>query len=509
MNESHTVIRPLRARAILLLLLLYIHYSHCQDTTTTSNNIGRGVAPIRQSVKRTTFSTKSLPIQFDPSNGEYWESMGVLAMLGACLIVLSFVLMVMLPILTGFRLLGGAEPMVGFHRGRDRKKPYPSSHRTILLLLFVITFVLVTGVIGLCYTVNSVLMDDFEMARISVKSSQARLYKNTLEMYLVFLKLDVILNVTTSPELQTILNVMASLTSAQQEAMNNTLVRDVGRVNKVRSNVLYFVLAVMLLPSILGILGGSLVMHDCASVARTISWYSVLICWIVFTIHLPAASIGSDLCKEMNDYMAYGNSTNKITVPTSNNNDFISQIGNGVQSVVVGYLDVVSHCARNKTFIPGIGLDQSIVSGQLLYINQLLRNADSDRTWYNFDISNVSNAMYLPILTNNTVLRDNIKYNIQLTFFMQQSVDNVTIYNNCTHVESAYQQVQSSFCVNCINAMDSIWFLFFILGCLNTIVVVICNLAYKRFRRKKYVVPRLKSNFRMGGVYVRINHKLL
>lgn len=304
------------------LITIILSFGSCYAQTSVINSVGRPLSSILNSLPRVTFTSVHLTPQFDPANGDYWQSMAVLAIFGAICTILSVIFSLVVPMITGCGLLGGNEPMEGFHRGIPRKRPYPSSHRTILVALFIIAAMVVSTIVAFGYMANNVMNSNFEAARVSIRDASNRLYNSSVQMYTEFQYLQQLQ--PSRPNLDVIVNVLSTVVESQQALHNNTYIRDVGRINKVRYYLLCFVYAITLLPPILGLIGGIFVEKDCAQYSRSIAWYMLIIAWLAFTVHLPLTAMAGDACNEMSNYMSMGNSTANTTIPTSSNGGIIA-----------------------------------------------------------------------------------------------------------------------------------------------------------------------------------------
>jgi hypothetical protein len=251
--------------------------------------------------------------------------MGVIAIFGGICTILAILANIAVPIVRGCGLIGGAEPMDGFHKGPPRKRPYPSSHRAILVAVFFVAFAIVTTIVAFGYMSNTVFDSYFESSRASIRDGRDRLYTDSVAMYVEFSYLQQLQGDNANPILPIIVSAFATLVQTQADAKNTTMVRDIGRVNKIRTFLLSFIYAIMLLPALLGLLGGLFIWKDCAQYSQSIAWYMLIVAWLAFTVHLPLSVMSGDVCNEMSNYMTYGNDTNTtIYVPTSNDDGLIA-----------------------------------------------------------------------------------------------------------------------------------------------------------------------------------------
>lgn len=302
--------------SLVLVLTVLCAVALAQPDTTTTDSIGSGLASFRKTFTRTTFQARTLQPVFDPANGDYWQSMGIMMVFGGICTILAILANILVPILLGFGLFGGAEPMEGFFRGPPRKRPYPSAHRAILVGLFFVFVAIVTTIVAFGYLSNTVFDSYFESSRSTIRDSRDGLYTKTVSMRDEFVKLQSLQGTQAKALLPTVISTLDTLVTTQSTAKNNTILRDVGRVNKVRTYLLDFIYALILLPPIMGFIGGLFLWKDCAGYSLSILWYMLVITWLAFTVHLPLSVMSGDVCNEITAYMKYGNSTNMTTVPT-------------------------------------------------------------------------------------------------------------------------------------------------------------------------------------------------
>jgi hypothetical protein len=172
--------------------------------------------------------------------------------------------------------------------------------------------------------------------------------------------------------------------------------------------------------------------------------------------------------------------------------------------LVVGYLDIVKHCTNNETngvFLLGIPYNDTDTLNQISSINQQLTNSDTNHTSYSYNLTNVNNALNLPFVVSNETLWNSIALAINISYTLNTIALKLPVQNNCSYLGQAYDTVQNNFCVNSQNALDVTWLVFFLLGVVNIPIILCGSLAYKRFRKRKYVLPKIKED-RKSGIYV-------
>jgi hypothetical protein len=181
-----------------------------------------------------------------------------------------------------------------------------------------------------------------------------------------------------------------------------------------------------------------------------------------------------------------------------------TSVGNQIQELIVGYLDIVKHCQSNVTngiFVLGISYNDTDTLNQISSINQQIMSIDPNHTNYNYNITNVNEALNLPFIVSNQTLWNTIALAINISYALNTIALNLPVQNNCSFVGQAYDTIQQNYCINSQNALDVTWVVFFILGIINIFVIIFAGLGYKRFRKRKYVLPKIKND-RKSGVFV-------
>lgn len=178
-------------------------------------------------------------------------------------------------------------------------------------------------------------------------------------------------------------------------------------------------------------------------------------------------------------------------------------VGNQAQQLIVSYLDIVKHCTSNDTngaFIPGIPYNSTDVDTQISYINQQLTQYDPNHLSYGFDYSTLNLSLSLTFVANNATVKAVIVQQINITDVLYSIATLLPTQNNCSSVGTAYNSVMSMYCTKAQYALDMMWLVFLLLAIVQIPLIVFAQLAYKRYRKKKYVIPKVKDV--KDGVYV-------
>jgi hypothetical protein len=94
-----------------MILLALVQADGLGDANTA---ISRQIQAARRSFARTTFSGKSAPTDFDPSNGDYWQGLGTLSIFGLVCALLAIIFAATFLRFRRCGLFGGLEPQKYF-----------------------------------------------------------------------------------------------------------------------------------------------------------------------------------------------------------------------------------------------------------------------------------------------------------------------------------------------------------------------------------------------------------
>jgi hypothetical protein len=204
---------------------------------------------------RATFTGKIIDARFDPNASDYLQSLGVLALFGGVCIVITLLWSFFFPLLRRMGFLGGSEPMIGCFRGPTRKKPYPKCQ---VITFKILTFIMLGLVIFLSvfgFVANDTVNKGVESSRSVLRDTALTLANQTVQIREQFAAIVQFSN-TSDPQVLLALQSLNDMASKQSNASSTTrtLMRDVGRGNKVRFAFLAGVLAFAILTPLLLVL---------------------------------------------------------------------------------------------------------------------------------------------------------------------------------------------------------------------------------------------------------------
>jgi len=381
---------------------------------------------------------------------------------------------------------GGVEPTKQFCFGREtRKAPYGSTQ--VLVLKFVIGFFLfiVACLVVLVIIGNIIFQNSFESGRKNFKTTLGTMLNKTVELQNVTNR---ILIETGNSGSTTSLD---TLIVQQQSTQNttNSLLKEVRHLNFLRYFILMLVAVLILFVPAFGLLGGLTHWKEFVAYAVKLGYMMLVCTWILFAVHFPFAVVTQDVCASVDSYIS-GSPKN-----VSSSSETIQQLA----SIVT----ILAQCSNSSLFVESVN-PNSFMEQYISGLNTYLTQEDSQHRYFGIVLNNVTSSLDLDFVKSNNATRTNVQtYVSKILLFAYDLIPSFNAANNCSDVGSSFKDVRDNGCVGMLSSVTILWVVFFLLGVFLFPVVFANCLGYKRFRKKRFVIPKERKP--EGDVDVALN----
>jgi hypothetical protein len=209
-------------------------------------------------------------------------------------------------------------------------------------------------------------------------------------------------------------------------------------------------------------------------------YYVVIVVWVCFTLHFVIAFAAGDFCSAANDYVV------------SQNIASTNQSGLFFNSATKGVFDLIVQCQNNQSLIPALDFSRSTVKQIVKQFNDEVDKVDTSQK-HNYTETNLSDALEIPAVKNNATVHAALSNMIDITNKYLVMLNNLTRLLNCDYIANGFLSVRDSACVDALSATDLLWVVFLLLGFAEFFIVNIAFFVFKRFRRLKFVTPKISS----------------
>jgi hypothetical protein len=337
---------------------------------------------------------------------------------------------------------------------------------------------------------NQNFHENFELARTTLKATIHKTVNVTTDLRDSFIQLEILRNTTDlySVELQ-----LDALVDSQVQLLNATgqLIVDVGRFNKVRYLALCVILALCLLVPILTAFSGLTCCKGFSLFGFKVASYCLVLVWIGFAVHYPAAVLTSDFCVSVDKYVVAWNQTQSGGTSSDNST--------GSFAAVKSVMDIVLRCQQDGAVLNFQSVFDDSTKQLMGGINYVVTSSDPIGRNWNYQLNNYSVSINQPFIQNNATAKAQLAPLISLTD-SYVTLDNKFIpLMNCEFVASAFQTIRDSACVQGLSSMDILWSGFLILGIIMIPAAWVGITGYKWYRKRKFDKPQPKTK---GGVQI-------
>lgn len=485
---------------LLFCLLLLIK----TDSNLENANIeaSKYITSFRKSIPRLTFTGKVAPIDFNPESGDYWQGLGTLSIFGFVCAVLAILFAVLFLRLRRLGLFGGYEPTRGCWKpcGEIKTDSYPKWVVVLTILFSLLFAVALIGVSILAIISNQNFHENFETARVTLRQTISKSANASAEIRRNFLILERLRNATESrinqvdAQLKTFVDSQAALKNSTSD-----LIRDIGRANKVRYLILIIICVICFLVPFLTSFAGVTCCKGVSLFGFKIATYALIMVWVGFAIHYPAAVLTSDFCTTVDTYVNTYNTTNSTS--TGNSTSAFNQ--------AKLILDVILKCQTTGAILNFQPLLEESNQKLTSDLNDgLKKNDPQNRTFY-FTLTNCSNALDLDFVKANPNLYKAVSSQVNLMNEYLQVTNQFNKLLSCTFVADGFRTIRNSACIGGLSSMEILWVIFLVLGILMIPTAFLALSGYKLFRKQTYVKPVPKKE---GGVeveMVNLNGKMI
>lgn len=360
---------------------------------------------------------------------------------------------------------------------------------------------------------NIAFNESFEQSRLTLRNTTLTVFTKIEGIRDTLIDLRTQSN-TTNPELDSAVQAFSELVATQSDAANATITisRDIGRVNRVRYIALFVALAFSLFAPLLIIISGLFNLTIVNIHGQTILWYLIIALWALYLIHFPIAILAGDICEEIDTYVQNYNSTatpvdgggTNTPIDPNTPENTASQLFNQAEEV----LNLIMRCAGNQTLLGGVLATQGAVDSMLDEFNYALAlmSGDSNNT-FSYTVDDMHQAKDLDFVKNNADYLHAVDQTIVLIENFVHIFAKMDELLMCTDVAAGFAEIRESSCVNLLRSTDILWLTFLLLAVGESGILVLGILGYKRWRKRKYVVPSMKRRGKRGFVHVTLDGK--
>ena len=403
-----------------------------------------------------------------------WQGIGTLALGGGILSIIAILMLLCCDTFRAFGCFGGVEPTKQFFYGREpRKEPYGMCQVFTLKILIGVALLVVTGLVVLLIIGNVIFNNAFEYGRSNFKSGLNTMFNQSIELQIVTNRIQV----ASGSNAQ--LTDISSLMAQQQASMNatSTLTKEIRHMNFIRYFLLMLIALVILFVPLLGLLSGLTHWKEFAAYGVRFGYMMLVCCWILYTLHFAFAVVTQDMCATADRYLQgqYSNNTG--------NSDLVKQISSLVQ--------IFSKCSNQSVLVANSGIDMSLIDTMIASLNQQLTKDDPRKRYFNIVYANLSSAVNIDYVQANPQTKANVQKSVNTIYlFHDDLIPTFMTYNNCSHVGQSFVNVVDSGCVGMLSSMNIMWTVYLVLGVLLFPIIWLNCLGYKRFRKKRFVLPK-------------------
>ncbi|KAF0984409.1 hypothetical protein FDP41_000308 [Naegleria fowleri] len=444
------------------------------ETYNPFYSISKQIASLKMNLVRMTFHGTIAPDTFDPESSDYWQGIGTLALGGGILSIIAILMLLCCDTFRAFGCFGGVEPTKQFFYGREpRKEPYGMCQVFTLKILIGVALLVVTGLVVLLIIGNVIFNNAFEYGRSNFKSGLNTMFNQSIELQIVTNRIQV----ASGSNAQ--LTDISSLMAQQQASMNatSTLTKEIRHMNFIRYFLLMLIALVILFVPLLGLLSGLTHWKEFAAYGVRFGYMMLVCCWILYTLHFAFAVVTQDMCATADRYLQgqYSNNTG--------NSDLVKQISSLVQ--------IFSKCSNQSVLVANSGIDMSLIDTMIASLNQQLTKDDPRKRYFNIVYANLSSAVNIDYVQANPQTKANVQKSVNTIYlFHDDLIPTFMTYNNCSHVGQSFVNVVDSGCVGMLSSMNIMWTVYLVLGVLLFPIIWLNCLGYKRFRKKRFVLPK-------------------
>ncbi|KAL9650740.1 hypothetical protein ABK040_001794 [Willaertia magna] len=446
-----------------------------------NDKISKELGKFRISIPRTTFHATSAPEVFDPTDSDYWQGIGTLSLFGGIMLILALFILFFYDCFRTCGLFGGIEPTKGFFVSREiRKEPYGGTQKTIIrifLVIFILLFCIFCGVLILG---NVVFQQGFEKARKNFKFSTEKMANKTITIGMLLQNMSQ--NGYANNDPQTITTLQNYILQQQQiENLTSTLTTEIRQYNFIRYFILMLIAVLLLIIPLLGFSSSLLHWKDFAFYGFKLGYYLLIIVWLLFAIHFPFTLITQDVCYSVD---------NAITNNTFNQPKHPESLP--IVTTAISVLQVITKCIHDGNFFEGIPLTYDNVYLMINDLNTQLTNGDNPlHRSFHLNIYNITNAEEIDYVKADPQRLSQVRQAVhKIKLFYYDYIPTYLNSNNCTDVGNAFVNVRDSGCVGMLAGLQILWITFLFTGFFLFGIIFVNCLSYKRFRKKRYVIPK-------------------